>query len=438
MANTTLSEKERINLISSIGEEIIGHQQLERLLTNKPYVVAYDGFEPSGRMHIAQGLLRSHNVNKFVRAGVHFKFWVADWFALMNLKLGGDIKKIQSAGENMILMWKACGMDLDAVDSEGRPMIQFIWSSKEINARSDEYWKLVLDIGTKFGLNRIKKCTQIMGRKEEENISDVFSILKAEYDQNQLLNKQYLNDFKTELNNIMSRPANEESKDNLIDEINKLLNSYENNLFHTQSKTDANFKLFEELFNESKIELAASQIFYPVMQCADIFFLGVDICSLGIDQRKVNMLAIEYCDKIKRKNKPIIVSHHMLMGLDGSDKMSKSNPDNTIFMDDTVKDIQRKIRQAFCEPNNITKNPLLDWLEFLILPIVQTINIKTRTSDNSKPDNTESDQSYTHIEEIRTNFVNSRIHPKSLKQSITNVLIGLLVPIQTKYNELKS
>ena len=109
MANSTFSIEERIELISSIGEEIIGQKQLNGLLTNKPYVVAYDGFEPSGRMHIAQGLLRSHNVNKFVRAGVHFKFWIADWFALMNLKLDGDIKKIQSAGENMILMWKACG-----------------------------------------------------------------------------------------------------------------------------------------------------------------------------------------------------------------------------------------------------------------------------------------------------------------------------------------
>merc|ERR1719231_2040892 len=62
-------------------------------------------------------------------------------------------------------------------------------------------------------------------------------------------------------------------------------------------------------------DLAASQIFYPCMQCADIFFLKADICQLGVDQRKVNMLAREYCDDIKRKNKPIILSHHMLAGL---------------------------------------------------------------------------------------------------------------------------
>ena len=42
-----------------------------------------------------------------------------------------------------------------------------------------------------------------------------------------------------------------------------------------------------------------------------------DICQLGMDQRKVNVLAREYCDECrpKRKLKPIILSHHMMPGL---------------------------------------------------------------------------------------------------------------------------
>ena len=62
-------------------------------------------------------------------------------------------------------------------------------------------------------------------------------------------------------------------------------------------------------------KLSAAQIMYPCMQCADIFFLKADICQLGMDQRKVNMLAREYCDAAKIKFKPVILSHHMLMGL---------------------------------------------------------------------------------------------------------------------------
>ncbi len=328
-----LSFEDRAKLISSIGEEVIGEENIINLLKNKKEVVAYDGFEPSGRMHLAQGLLRTHNVNKFTKAGVKFKFWVADWFALMNLKLGGDLKKIQAAGHDMIKIWKACGMDMDNVE--------FIWSSDEINKRSDEYWKLVLDIGTKFNLHRIKKCTQIMGRDESD-------------------------------------------------------------------------------------DLAASQIFYPVMQCADIFFLKVDFCSLGTDQRKVNMLAIEYCDKIKRKFKPIIVSHHMVMGLDGSDKMSKSNPDNAIFMDDKPSDIKRKINQAFCEPGNIEKNPLLDWIKHIIMPIVGNFTIPANEKWN------EPEIKYESYETLENDFREQKVHPKGLKDGMIKHITDLLLPIQEK------
>lgn len=38
-----------------------------------------------------------------------------------------------------------------------------------------------------------------------------------------------------------------------------------------------------------------------------------DICQLGMDQRKVNVLAREYCDDIKRKNKQIILSHRIVL-----------------------------------------------------------------------------------------------------------------------------
>ena len=62
----------------------------------------YDGFEPSGRMHIAQGVLRAINVNKLTSAGCMFKFWVADWFAQLNNKMGGDLAKIQTVGRYVL------------------------------------------------------------------------------------------------------------------------------------------------------------------------------------------------------------------------------------------------------------------------------------------------------------------------------------------------
>lgn len=120
-----LTLDERFNLARSVGEECIQEAELRNLLEKKPVPVCYDGFEPSGRMHIAQGALKAILVNKLTKCGCKFIFWVADWFALLNNKMGGDLKKIQTVGKYMIEVWKACGMDMTNVE--------FLWSSEEIN-----------------------------------------------------------------------------------------------------------------------------------------------------------------------------------------------------------------------------------------------------------------------------------------------------------------
>ena len=52
MHRLTLDDK--FKLCRSIAEECIQESELRNLLDKKPNIVAYDGFEPSGRMHIAQ------------------------------------------------------------------------------------------------------------------------------------------------------------------------------------------------------------------------------------------------------------------------------------------------------------------------------------------------------------------------------------------------
>jgi tyrosyl-tRNA synthetase len=116
--------------------------------------------------------MKAINVNKLTQAGFTFRFWVADWFALMNNKMGGDLVKIRKVGQYMIEVWKALGMDMEKVE--------FLWSADEINKRSDEYWNLVLDIARRNNLTRIKRflplrfisrCCQIMGRNESDDLS---------------------------------------------------------------------------------------------------------------------------------------------------------------------------------------------------------------------------------------------------------------------------
>ena len=122
-----------------------------------------------------------------------------------------------------------------------------------------------------------------------------------------------------------------------------------------------------------------------------------------MDQRKVNMLAREYAADKKMRFKPIIISHHMLMGLkEGQEKMSKSDPNSAIFMEDryvwsnilmyllvvlmffsilskhSVAEVNTKIKKAYCPPEIVEKNPIIDYVRYIILPYYNkiTINLK--------------------------------------------------------------
>ena len=101
-------------------------------------------------MLYSQGIVKTINVNKMIRAGCKVKIWIADWFAQLNNKMGGDLEKIQTVGRYMIEIWRAAGMNLDGVE--------FLWSSEEINMCANEYWPLVMDIGRK---NNLKENNEV-------------------------------------------------------------------------------------------------------------------------------------------------------------------------------------------------------------------------------------------------------------------------------------
>ena len=92
--------------------------------------------------------MKAISVNKLTSAGCRVKILVADWFALLNNKMGGDLKKIQTVGHYMIEIWKALGMDIGG-------KVEILWSSKEITSRAYEYWPLVIDIARRNKLQRI-------------------------------------------------------------------------------------------------------------------------------------------------------------------------------------------------------------------------------------------------------------------------------------------
>lgn len=72
----------------------------------------------------------------------------------------------------------------------------------------------------------------------------------------------------------------------------------------------------------------------------------------------------------------------MLMGLkQGQEKMSKSDPDSAIFMEDSTKDVQNKIKKAYCPPGQIENNPCLDYVQYIIFGAYQSFEVKRKPND---------------------------------------------------------
>ncbi|XP_025815459.1 tyrosine--tRNA ligase 1, cytoplasmic-like [Panicum hallii] len=114
------------------------------------------------------------------------------------------------------------------------------------------------------------------------------------------------------------------------------------------------------------------------------FLLQVDICQMGLDQRKVNMLARDYCEASKRNSRPIILSRHMSSGIkEGQQKMSKSDPSSAIFMEDSESQVNEKIRLAFC-PHKVTEGNLcLEYIEYIVLPKSGRFAVLCKETDGS-------------------------------------------------------
>src|SRR3989344_1016013 len=149
----------RLELIRGVGEEVITVEELRTLLETKDHPIAYDGFEPSGLAHLPFGIFRPLLLQDLLKAGVHFKLWLADSFAWINNKMSGDLEKIQKVGEYFIEVWRAAGI------KEGKNL-EFFWASDAMGDR--EYWKKVILIAKNTTVSRATRSLTIMGRKEGE------------------------------------------------------------------------------------------------------------------------------------------------------------------------------------------------------------------------------------------------------------------------------
>ncbi|MHA1425688.1 MAG: tyrosine--tRNA ligase [Candidatus Helarchaeota archaeon] len=322
-------------------EEIITEEDLRQLLETKDHPIAYNGFEPSGMMHLGTGLISGLKMIDLMKAGVRYKVLLADWHAFLNKKLNGDMKKIKQAAEYFMKGWEALGV-------KG---VEYIYASDLI--QDSEYWETLMALSTRTTFNRVRRCLPIMGR-----VSDTYEGLQV------------------------------------------------------------------------------ALFLYPLMQCADIFQLKVDITQLGLDQRNVNVLAREVGPTLGFW-KPVAVHHHLLMGLQKAERMgydadtaidaqismkqSKSRPDSAIFIHDPPDEVRRKIKKAWCPEGQVEENPIIEIARYIILRDENaTIEIKRKEKFGG-------DLMVT-LPELLEKFQQKEIHPNDLKPAIATKLVEMLEP----------
>jgi tyrosyl-tRNA synthetase len=155
----------RLELITKDALEVITEGELRTLLETNSRPSAYIGYEPSGFVHIGQMITASKIVD-MQKAGVEFVVFLADWHAMINDKLGGDIESIRACGEYM----RDCFLALGVRDSA-----KFVYASELIDKL--DYWERFIRICKASSLMRLKRAMTIMGRTEDEAEIDASKVM---------------------------------------------------------------------------------------------------------------------------------------------------------------------------------------------------------------------------------------------------------------------
>ncbi|HBQ51221.1 tyrosine--tRNA ligase [Candidatus Daviesbacteria bacterium RIFCSPLOWO2_01_FULL_38_10] len=190
---------------------------------------------------------------------------------------------------------------------------------------------------------------------------------------------------------------------------------------------------------EESDDIDTAKLFYPIMQAADIFLLGVNIAHAGIDQRKVHVIARDSASALK-KPKPIAIHHPILLGLSAPEnitgeadeiamkaKMSKSKPGSGISIHDSPDQIRQTINGAYAPEGQVENNPILNWTKYLVFYSDGSLVISRKNEHGG-------DITYSSYDDLEKDYQEKKLHPMDLKMAVAEWLIAKLEPAR-KYFE---
>lgn len=182
-------------------------------------------------------------------------------------------------------------------------------------------------------------------------------------------------------------------------------------------------------------------LFYPPLQVADIFTLGVNLAHAGIDQRKAHVVARQVGKKIGKWT-PVAIHQNLIAGLTGPEKgkndeeslkMSKSKPSSAIFVHDTPDEIRNKIKKAYGPPGQVEFNPLLNWVETLVF-----WGQKTGKFEIKRAERYGGNIVYEQLSDIIADYKSEKLYPTDLKNGLADWLIAKLEPARKHFESSKA
>ncbi len=337
MTNNTLNFDERLDLIKRNTFEIIGEEDLKKLLKEKKKPVVYWGTAPTGRPHVGY-FFPALKIADLLKAGFHVKILLADLHA--------------------------------ALDNVHWPALE---------KRYEYYSKIIPLMIQSIGVDT----------KDLEFVKGSDFQLKPEY-----------------MFDVLQMSSNVSVRDST--------------------------KAASEVVKSAESEGAKlSGLIYPLMQAIDEEYLKADAQLGGTDQRKIMVLARENLPKLNYESR-IEIMHPLIPGLIGK-KMSSSEGKSKIDLLDKEEEVKKKIKGADCIEGN-PDNGIMAFIKYVIMTIKKD---KGEKFVIERPEKYGGNLEYESYEKLEKDFIDKKIHPLDLKNSVAKEISKMLKLIDKNRKELE-
>jgi len=180
----------------------------------------------------------------------------------------------------------------------------------------------------------------------------------------------------------------------------------------------------KDMARDANIEMSFALLGYPVLQAADILCVRGDLVPVGKD----NIAHVEITREIARRfnflygdtlPEPdgMVGEVPTLVGTDGQAKMSKSL-NNAIFLSDTPKEVEKKVRGMYTDPNRISAD----------VPGIVEGNPVFDYHDAFNPDKAE-------VEDLKERYRKGKVGDVEVKEKLAKAINTMLEPMHERRAE---